>query len=97
MWSRRARDAIVLLTMVAGGVMSGMACADMVQLNAAGSKRAALNDVGNAFHTRCGIAVQAKYGPSGILKDEIAGGARADVFASANMIHPQSDMARCPT
>jgi molybdate transport system substrate-binding protein len=90
MWSRRARDAIVLLTMVAGGAMSGMARADMVQLYAAGSLRAAFNEVGNAFHTRFGIAVQAKYGPSGILKDEIAGGAKADVFASANMIHPQS-------
>jgi accessory colonization factor AcfC len=44
--------------------MSGMARADMVQLYAAGSLRAALNDVGNAFHTRFGIAVQAKYGPS---------------------------------
>jgi ABC-type molybdate transport system substrate-binding protein len=34
--------------------------------------------------------VQAKFWPSGTLKDEIAGGARADVFASANMEHPQA-------
>src|SRR5262245_1724083 len=76
--------------MVASGTMSGIARADTVQLYAAGSLRAALNDVGNAFRTKFGIAVQAKYGPSGILKDEIAGGAKADVFASANMMHPQS-------
>ena len=31
-----------------------------------------------------------KFGPSGLLKDEIAGGAKADVFASANMTHPQA-------
>jgi molybdate transport system substrate-binding protein len=35
-----------------------------------------------------GVAVQAKYGPSGLLKDEIAGGAKAEVFCSANMEHP---------
>ena len=34
--------------------------------------------------------MQAKYGPSGTLKDEIAGGAQAEVFASANMEHPQA-------
>ena len=34
--------------------------------------------------------MQAKFGPSGLLKDEIAGGARAEVFASANMEHPQA-------
>ena len=37
-----------------------------------------------------GIKVEAKYGASGTLRDEIAGGARAQVFASANMEHPQS-------
>src|SRR5262249_31589186 len=42
------------------------------------------------FSAVSGIAVQGRYGPSGILKDEIARGAKADVFASANMIHPQT-------
>src|SRR6516225_8131830 len=86
----RPRDAIVLLAIVGGVVMTGAAHADMVQLYAAGSLRTAFNDVSTAFCTMFGIAVQAKYGPSGILKDEIAQGAKADVFASANMMHPQS-------
>jgi molybdate transport system substrate-binding protein len=34
--------------------------------------------------------VRAKFGASGLLKDEIAGGAKAEVFASANMEHPQA-------
>ena len=34
--------------------------------------------------------MQAKYGASGTLRDEIAGGEKAEVFASANMAHPQS-------
>ena len=46
--------------------------------------------MGQAFETASGVKVQAKYGPSGTLRDEIAGGAKADVFASANMAHPQS-------
>jgi molybdenum ABC transporter molybdate-binding protein len=61
-----------------------------VQLYAAGSLRTALTEIAAAFEAQTGIKVQAKFGPSGTLKDEIAGGARADVFASANMEHPQA-------
>ena len=64
--------------------------ADMVHLYSAGSLRDALDETRAAFTQATGIAVEAKYGPSGLLKDEIAGGAEADVFASANMDHPQA-------
>src|SRR5215510_13108306 len=63
---------------------------DPVQLYAAGSLRAALSEIATAFEATAGIKVQAKFGPSGTLKDEIAAGARAEVFASANMEHPQT-------
>jgi molybdate transport system substrate-binding protein len=63
---------------------------DPVQLYAAGSLRAALTEIAATFETQAGIKVQPKFGPSGTLKDEIAAGARADVFASANMEHPQA-------
>jgi molybdate transport system substrate-binding protein len=63
---------------------------DPVQLYAAGSLRVALTEIAAAFEAQTGIRVQAKFGPSGTLKDEIASGARADVFASANMEHPQA-------
>ena len=59
-------------------------------LHAAGSLRAALTDVARSVRSGEGHKVEAKYGPSGTLRDEIAGGAKADVFASANMDHPQS-------
>ena len=60
-------------------------------LHAAGSLRARA-DRGRqgASRPRRGIKVEAKYGPSGLLSDEIAGGAKAEVFASANMEHPQA-------
>ena len=62
--------------------------ADTVLLHAAGSLRGALAEVSNAFEKSTGVKVQGKYGPSGLLRDEIAAGAKAEVFASANMTHP---------
>ena len=70
--------------------MTAPAMAETVRLYAAGSLRGALTDVAKAYEAKTGNTVAAKYGPSGILKDEIAGGAKADVFASANMEHPQA-------
>jgi len=67
-----------------------MAFADPVRLYAAGSLRGALTDIAKAFEAKTGTAVEAKFGPSGTLKDEIAGGAPAQVFASANMEHPRA-------
>jgi molybdate transport system substrate-binding protein len=61
-----------------------------VLLHAAGSLRSALTEVASAFEAASGQKVEARYGPSGTLKDEIAGGTRAEVFASANMEHPQA-------
>jgi ABC-type molybdate transport system substrate-binding protein len=63
---------------------------ELVLLHAAGSLRGALTEVADAFTADSGSKVEAKYGASGTLRDEIAGGARAQVFASANMAHPQS-------
>src|SRR4051794_11334076 len=63
---------------------------DTVLLHAAGSLRSALTDVASAFKAATGTTVQAKFGPSGLLRDEIAAGAKAEIFASANMEHPQA-------
>ena len=63
---------------------------ETVLLHAAGSLRAALTEVARDFEAAGLGKVQAKFGASGLLKDEIAGGARAEVFASANMEHPQA-------
>jgi molybdate transport system substrate-binding protein len=74
---------------LAAMLMTGSARADDVALYAAGSLRAALTDIATAFAAETGIRVRGKFGPSGILEQEIAGGARADVFASANMDYPR--------
>lgn len=70
--------------------MMGPAAAETVQLYAAGSLREALTDAAKAYQAASGNIVQARFGASGTLKGEIAGGAKADVFASANMEHPQA-------
>jgi hypothetical protein len=46
--------------------------------------------VAKAYQDKSGNTVVVKYGPSGTSKDEIAGGPKADVFASANMGHPEA-------
>ena len=63
---------------------------ETVLLHAAGSLRAALTEVAKDFEAAGLGKVQAKFGASGLLKDEIAAGAKAEVFASANMEHPQA-------
>jgi molybdate transport system substrate-binding protein len=82
---RKLAAAVVVLTMT----MQARAT-DPVQLYAAGSLRSALTEIAAAFEVQTGVKVRAKFGPSGTLKDEVAAGARADVFASANMEHPQA-------
>jgi len=67
-----------------------LAHAETVYLYAAGSLRAALTDVAKAYESTSPNKLEAKYGPSGLLKNEIVSGAKADVFASANMEHPQA-------
>ena len=72
-------------------IMTAPAMAEeTVLLYAAGSLRAALTEVARDFEAAGLGTVQPKFGASGLLKDEIAAGAKAEVFASANMEHPQA-------
>ena len=58
---------------------------------AAGSLRAALTDIAAAFESDHPEGrVRLTFGASGLLKDRIAAGEPADVFASANMEHPEA-------
>jgi molybdate transport system substrate-binding protein len=61
-----------------------------IRLYAAGSLKPAMNELAAAWTQSGGSAVAGEFGASGLLRDRIAKGERADVFASANMEHPQS-------
>lgn len=80
---RRLALAIILL---AGA--NGPATSAEVLLHAAGSLRGALSEVSRAFTQSTGLPVTQTYRASGLLRQAIAGGERAEVFASANMAHP---------
>src|SRR5580704_14289961 len=71
-------------------VMTHAAAAQPVQLYSAGSLKGAWLETIQAFEAATGIKVQPRFGPSGVLKDDIVAGAKADVFTSANMEHPQA-------
>jgi ABC-type molybdate transport system substrate-binding protein len=81
------RAGAVILAVLA---MTGTAAADTIQLFAAGSLKAALTDMAKAYEATNGNKVEARYGPSGALKGDISMGAKAVVFASANLEHPQA-------
>jgi molybdate transport system substrate-binding protein len=85
-----SRDRIFAILLAVAAMTVPATAQEPVLLHAAGSLRLALTDVTKAFEAGTGVKVEAKFGPSGVLKDEIAAGARADVFASANMEHPQA-------
>src|SRR3954471_20165045 len=70
--------------------MIAMAQAEPVLLHAPGSLRPPLTEIAGTYQQITGDKVEAKFGASGLLKDEIAAGAKAQVFASANMEHPQA-------
>lgn len=61
-----------------------------VRVHAAGSLRAAFVDLGKRFEAATGVPIRFEFGPSGLLRDRIAAGEAAEVFASANMNHPES-------
>ncbi len=78
------------LAAAAFAVSVGAAAQEPAKVYAAGSLRAALTEAAKAFEAGGGGRVAFEFGPSGILRDRLAKGERADVFASANMEHPQA-------
>lgn len=62
-----------------------------ISVFAAGSLRGPLTVAAKAFEaTHPQVSVALTFGASGLLRERIEGGAMADVFASANMAHPQA-------
>lgn len=62
---------------------------DPVRVFAAGSLTGPLSVLAKQFEADTGEAVEMVFGPAGLLLERIERGERADVFASANMTHPQ--------
>ena len=78
------------LALLMCAIAASATAAETITLYAAGSLKNALTDLTESYESATGNVVSAKYGASGLLKDEISKGAKADVFATANMEHPQA-------
>src|SRR3954447_19891163 len=95
------------LQLIVAGLLAAISsvshAGESVRLLAAGSLRAPATEIARLFEAREGLQVQAKFGASGLLRDEITTKGQADVFASANMftrnrmcllVRPGFDLAR---
>jgi molybdate transport system substrate-binding protein len=67
--------------------------AEPVTLYAAGSLKTALGEVAKAYEAAYGTPVATEFAASGLLRQRIESGDSPDVFASANMAHPEKLMA----
>lgn len=94
-----AKQGLVLAFSLGATLMAGMvqgaptyseATTVPIELRAAGSLKAAMNDIIAAYQVKSQANVAAQYAPSGLLLKRIQEGERVDIFASANMKHPQA-------
>ena len=86
----RRRDALQAALVTALPFMA-RAQVSALTVYAAGSLRGALTSIGQDFEASAGGAkVNFVFGASGLLRDRLQSGERADVFASANMEHPRA-------
>lgn len=80
---------LVLVIFTASMLHPFSVAAESITLHAAGSLKAALGELAAAYQQEYGVAVATKFGPSGLLLKGIEAGESPDVFASANMQHPE--------
>jgi molybdate transport system substrate-binding protein len=81
----------LVVAAVLGLVVKAVLAQTSVPGYAAGSLRAPLTEAARAFEaSQPGARIELVFGASGLLRDRICAGEPADVFASANMEHPQS-------
>lgn len=66
------------------------ASAAPIEMRAAGSLKNAMSDIVAAYQLESGQAVNSSFAPSGLLRKRIEAGEAVDVFASANIKHPQT-------
>src|SRR3546814_2727346 len=89
---RRFMLAAAVCAAVPFGMTDSMAGDQPLQLFAAGSLKAALSDVAAEYEAMYDMPVANTLGASGLLRERIEKGETEQVFASANMRHPQTPM-----
>lgn len=90
---RTARHTVCCIAVASAAALSQAQTPPPTELrvHAAGSLRMALDEAAAAFEAaHPGVRVKMSYGASGLLKDRLLAGEPGDVYASANMEHPQA-------
>ena len=82
------RARLLLLAALCLMTIAGSPRAAELHVLAAGSLREVLGEIDHQYRNATGVEILADFGPSGVLRDEIEKGRRADLFASADMGHP---------
>ncbi len=84
----RPRMLLLLLIALSAAALTSPARAEGLHVLAAGSLREVMAEIGTLYRQVTGIEVTAAFGPSGVLRERIESGERADLFASADMGNP---------
>lgn len=88
--------ALAATLLAAAGIPSTASAAAMpaepvpLKVFAAGSLTGALSAVAKLYTAQTGQPVALQFGPAGLMRERIEQGEAADLFASANMAHPQT-------
>jgi molybdate transport system substrate-binding protein len=83
------RILLVGLLAASGGVIAAAVQAEPVAVFAAGSLRGVVNDLASEANSALGIELVSTFGGSGLLRERIEKGEKADLFLSADLGSPQ--------
>ena len=79
----------MIIALLAALLLAAPANAESLQILAAGSLSAAFTDLVRRFPAVPDVVLAPEFGPSGLLRRKIEGGAAADLLASADMDQPR--------
>jgi molybdate transport system substrate-binding protein len=86
----RTLQRVVVGVIAAACASSALAAEPPLKVFAAGSLTGAMTAVMKLYKEKTGQEVQGEFGPAGLLRERIENGERPDIYASANMAHPQA-------
>jgi ABC-type molybdate transport system substrate-binding protein len=78
----------LLLAGLCAVLTAGAARAEGLHILAAGSLREVIGEIGERYRKATGTEISTDFGPSGVVRERIEKGEKADLFASADMGHP---------
>jgi ABC-type molybdate transport system substrate-binding protein len=79
--------AIALLSLLTAGIVAAQPVT--LEVFAAGSLRGPLTEIASLYGRQTGVEVKLVFNPAGLLRERIEKGERPDIFASAELSHPE--------